>query len=681
MTSSISDLGVRTIRTTCNRDCPDACSMIAHVEDGKVVRVTGDREHPVTNGFLCYRTERFPRTLQKDPGRLLEPMARRSWLSRMRSGKVGPVEAHGRLAALAEDPLEPVGWDEVLDLLARELLRIKEESGPGAILNYRSGGSLGLLKHLTDLLFERFGPCAVKRGDICSGAGDAAQMADFGEEDSHPLSDLANSKSIILWGKNPFVSNVHLLPHLRAARARGAAITLIDPVHHETARLSDLYLQPRPGGDLALAFAVASLLRERKEVTPGIEDWTEGLTGFWALVDRQPREAWLGLADVTPEAAAALCDRLCQRPAAILVGWGMQRRSQGGAIVRALSALSALSGNLGVPGGGSSFYFKRRGAFDVSFVRGLEAAPRSVSEPQLGRGLIEATDPPVRAVWITCGNPVAMLPESATVARALESRELTVVCDSFLTDSARRAHVVLPTATMLEQEDLVGAYGHHYLGSVRQVVSPPPGVKTDLEIAQALADRLGVGQALAGSARDWKRRILRNVAPLGASLEAIEAGPVRNPLAPDVLFADRRFPTPSGRMQFLAELPLDPSADVGASAGYDLWLLSNSTRRSQSSQWSASRAEHASQARVHPETAARVGLAHGDAATLESPIGRMEVRLVTDANQRRDVVIVPKGGWFDDGQCANALIAARVTDMGEGAAYLDAKVRIRPATD
>ena len=173
-------------KTVCNRDCPDACSIVAHVEDGKVVRLGGDPAHPVTKNFLCWRTNNFL-PLQYSPGRLTAPLLR---------GK-------------------PVSWDEALDFAAEQLLRIKRESGPAAIFHYRSGGSLGALKHLSDYFFERLGPVTVKSGDICSGAGDAAQRLDFGEEDAHDIFDLLNSRNILLWGKNVLVSSPHTVPVLR----------------------------------------------------------------------------------------------------------------------------------------------------------------------------------------------------------------------------------------------------------------------------------------------------------------------------------------------------------------------------------------------------------------------------------------------------------------------------------
>ena len=180
---------IETRKTICNRDCPDACGIVATVEDGKVTKIRGDKEHPVTRGFLCYRTSLFLST-QYSAARIKTPLLRHN-------GK-----------------FHPISWDEALDMAVDRLMRIRNESGPAAIFHYRSGGSLGLLKHLCDYFFEQFGPVTIKRGDICSGAGDAAQELDFGEEDSHDIFDLrqywsSRRRSFILfqtsWRFRPFL--------------------------------------------------------------------------------------------------------------------------------------------------------------------------------------------------------------------------------------------------------------------------------------------------------------------------------------------------------------------------------------------------------------------------------------------------------------------------------------------
>lgn len=637
-------------RTLCNRDCPDTCGIVATVEDGRVVKLGGDPDHPVTRGFLCYRTNHFLER-QYSPERLTTPLYRRPG---------------GDLA--------PIGWDDALDLAAEGLARIRAESGPAAIFHYRSGGSLGLLKHLTDYFFERFGPVTVKRGDICSGAGDWAQMADFGVEDANDLDDLEHARHIVLWGKNVVVSSPHLVPILRRARARGAGVVGIDPVHGRTAGLCDRFVQPRPGGDFALAMAVGRLLFERGWVAPEAEGAVDHLDGFRRLCERRTVDGWCAEADVPRADAEDLAARFGPgKPAAVLVGWGMGRRQSGATIVRAIDALSTLSGNLWIPGGGASFYFKRRGAFDVSFIGGEAAAPRAVCEPLFGREVLAMRDPELRAVWITAGNPVTMLPESETTARALASRELVVVADSFLTDTARLAHLVLPTTTLLEADDLLGSYGHRYIGVARPVVAPPEGCRSDLEIVQALARRLGV-EGLEGDARSWKRRLAGpRLEPHGITLETLEAGPVKNPLAPPVLFAARRFETATGRVNLLTEPPPAPEPPED---GYPLTFMALSTDRSQSSQW-VRPPEGPLPLTVHPDSAA--GIPDGGLGRLESPIGSLLVRVEHDARQRRDVALVPKGGHLRDGRCANVLVRARLTDHGEGGALYDERVRLVPA--
>ncbi len=649
-------MATETLRTVCNRDCPDACGLIATVEDGKLVAVGGDPEHPVTKGFLCQRTSQYPAT-QNSPDRLTTPLLRKN----------------GRL--------EPASWEEAIGFVTTRLLAIRKESGPAAILHYRSGGSLGLLKSVVDYFWELMGPVTVKSGDICSGAGDAAQMTDFGDEESHDFFDLLNAKSILLWGKNPAISNVHLMPILQQAKRQGTRVLLVDPIHHKAAKLADREILVRPGGDFDLAMGVAARLFETGGADPDAAHFCDDLAAFRALATSRSAADWARAADVALEDVEAIAAALRGRPCSIQVGWGMGRRMNGSAIVRALDALGAVSGNLGVPGGGVSFYYKRRGPFDTSFLK--KNPPRAIPEPLLGEGILGAEDPPIRAVWVTAGNPVSMLPDSATVARALETRELVVVVDSFLTDTARRATVVFPTTTLVEDDDLLGAYGNHFIGASVPVVHPPANVKSDLEIVQALAiaidERTGgeeeekkISLKVRGTAREWKERLLARVAPLGVTIDRLERESIRNPLVEEVLFKDRKFPTASGKVKLVHTLPPVPPEEPG----FPLWLFSNSTEKSQNSQWAAPEPELLT-ASCHPAVAN--GFTDGDVVRLESAIGSIRVKLKHDPEQRRDVVIVPKGGNYDRGNCANALIRARLTDAGEGAAYQDCRVRLVPA--
>jgi len=639
-----------TRKTLCNRDCPDACGIVATVEDGRVVRLAGDPDHPVTRGFLCYRTNRFLST-QYAPDRLTRPLLK----------KAGAFEA--------------VSFDEAMDYAAEKLLRIREESGPEAIFHYSSGGTLGLMAKTVDYFFNLFGPVTKKRGDICSGAGEAAQTLDFGVSDSHDLFDLRNARHIILWGKNPVVSSPHTVPVLREARERGARILLVDPVHHESAKLADEYFQVRPGGDIALAMATSRVLLEEGMWDPDAPSYCDHLDAYRALVEQATAEEWAALAGVEPRVPRALAAALGPgKPCAILVGWGMGRRIYGGASVRAVDALGTVSGNIGIPGGGVSYYFARRAAFNMVFDSPWAPPPRTICEPLLGSELMATNDPPIRAIWINGGNPVAMLPDSRAVQRALSNTEFVVVVDNWLSDTAQCADLVLPTTTLLESDDLLGAYGHHFLGVSQPVVPPPDDAKSDFQIIQELARRVGLGEPFEGDEPSWKRRMMEGqLENAGVSLEVLEEGPLRSPVAPEVLFSDRVFSTPTGRMNLLTQLP---PMEEARDPAYPLKLMALSTRHSQCSQWAGEPPSSPLVLTIHPDAAE--GCEEGAVCRLESPSASMPVRLRFDEEQRADVALLPKGGHLRAGTCANALIPGRITDLGEGGALYDEGVRLIP---
>ena len=181
---------------------------------------------------------------------------------------------------------------------------------------------------------------------------------------------------------------------------------------------------------------------------------------------------------------------------------------------------------------------------------------------------------------------------------------------------------------------------------------------------------------MAGSAREWKDRYIG--APLrkhGVTLDALEVDVVRNPMAPPVLFEDMAFPTETGKVNLMTEAEAQPEPP---DPDYPLFMMSLSTKNSQSSQW-ARPPEGLISVTVHPDAAQ--GIPHGEQARMESRIVTMDIVVHHDSKQRSDVAIIPKGGHLSKGHCANALIRARTTDLGEGGALYDERVRLVPWSD
>jgi anaerobic selenocysteine-containing dehydrogenase len=349
----------------------------------------------------------------------------------------------------------------------------------------------------------------------------------------------------------------------------------------------------------------------------------------------------------------------------------MARRRHGAATVRALDALGLVSGNVGVSGGGVSYYFARRQPFDLDFLRGQEIAPRTLSEPRLGEEILAAKDPPIRMIWVTAGNPIAMLPDSTTVADAFRRSEFNVVVDTHPTDTTDLAHVVLPTRTLLEDDDLLGAYGNHYIRESRPVVPVPGNVRHEVDIFRDLSKRFGLDGLLSDGVEEWKRHVTSALAEHGVSLERLRESPARNPFAPRVLFEGKRFPTPSGKARLISEPTPAPEP---LPDGYSLTLMAISTPRAQSSQWAGPVPDGPPEVRVHPDAAR--SFADGDVAWLESRQGQLEVRVIHDTSVRKDIAMMEKGGMLRDGRAANVLIRAVETDDGGGAAYYDEPVRL-----
>jgi anaerobic selenocysteine-containing dehydrogenase len=639
---------VKYVRTACVRDCPDACGIIAAVSEGRVIGLSGDPDHPITKGFLCYRASQYLKR-QYSPERVTTPLRKTkgSW--------------------------KPLSWEDALDLAAERLRYFRDTHGGPSILYYYGTGSLGALKALNRYFFQLFGNVTMKAGDVCAGAGVAAQIMDMGESESHDRDDLANARTVVLWGKNVCTSSPHLIPILKKARRNGSQLILIDPIYDPAAcKMVDAYYQPRPGSVGALTLGMAQIILDNGWADPEIENYVNGFEGYKRLVYAGSKADYARQAGLSTVQMEELTHSYALgKPAAILVGWGLQRYLNGASHVRLIDALAALTGNVGIPGGGVSFYFQRRKGFKLDFLLASEHPDRRLLlEPLLGQEILSAEDPPIKMAWIDAGNPVNQLPDSRGVAKAFESLEFVVVLDQFLTDTASYADLFLPVTTFLEETDVIGAYGHHFISAVQPAVPPPDGVLSDMKIYQLLAGRLGFGHYLEGEEVTWINRLLERPGNNGLSWDGLREKTMRRPDPPYVMFPDRRFSTPSGRFEFIQEFTAQTERDQD----YPLRLLSVGSQKWQNSQVLECAHPDRPDITVHPE--AVPGFRDDESARIVSRIGSLVVRMRLDDRQRRDVVIFHRGLWNKFGCGVNTLIRARSTDHGGGAAYYDEWVRI-----
>ena len=639
-------------RTICARDCPDSCSVISTVENGKITRHRGDPEHGVTRGFLCSRGNDYLKRFY-DPSRLLYPQRRTD---------------HG---------WQRLSWSDALDLAAEKLLHYREKYGAQSILvvNYSAIHSW-IPRILGRLFWSHFGGATFSSGGLSVESAHAAQNLDFGGDCTHEPEDLVNSRAFVVWGKNVAVTRQHWMPFIQEARKKGAILTVIDPIYNETARRADRFYQIRPGSDGMLALGISRLLLEGNAVDHEfIATRTNGFAAYKELVLSHSLEDIARAVDLKLEQIREIADLYARvKPLATFAGLGPAYWTNGGAMIRLVDALAAVSGNIGISGGGMSTDIMGSAAgFNLGMLR---EAPRVESRrillPRLGEGILTAKNPPLKMGWVQGANPASSAPDTRWVKEGLQSLEFLVVVEQFMSATAEMAHLVLPCTTYLEMKDLVTAYGHNWIGLTHSVVPPLGETKTDGEVLQLLAQRLGFGSALAGEPDQWIEKMLAPLAAEGLTLEALEEKPHRNPKTAALPFMDGRFRTPSGKFEFITEFsprPPDFRKD-------ELHLVATKTLRMVNSQILPGDLRADPIVRLNPEVLSRMSLQEGDFAWVVSKVGRVKARVAKDEKMRKDVLLFNPALWKGDLSGVNQLREAFLTDIGGGAAMHQTMVRL-----
>ena len=647
-----SDNGPKEFRTTCTRDCPDSCGIVATVENGRIIKHKGDPNHGVTRGFLCSRGNDYLKRFY-DPQRLLYPQRR------------------------TDNGWQRISWDEALDLIAGKLRYYREVFGPRSVLvvNY-SAIHTWIPRVLGRLFWSHFGGATFAAGGLSVEAAHAAQQLDFGGDCTHEPEDLVHSNAFVIWGKNVAVTRQHWMPFLNQARKKGAILAVIDPVYNETARKADRFFQIRPGSDGMLAIGVSRLLLERRTVDENfIAQHTNGFETYRQLVFSHRLEDVVKATDLKLEQIQEIADLYASRkPLATFTGLGPAYWTNGGAKIRLIDALAAISGNIGISGGGMSTDIQGSAGLNLAMLR---EAPRGESRrillPRLGEDILAAKDPVIKMGWIAGANPASSAPDTDLVKEGLRSLDFLVVVEQFMSATAELAHVVLPCTTYLEMDDLVTAYGHNWIGLTSRVVPPQGEAKTDGEIFQTLAQRLGFGPALAGDPQMWVRKMLEPLAGEGLTMEKLGERSYRNPKASAVPFADRRFRTPSGKFEFITQF----SPGESSLPERNLHLMATKTLRMLNSQILPEDLPEEPAVRLNPKALAEMGFNEGDRAWVVSKTGKVKVRLVADEKVRQDVLLFNPSLWKGEVSGVNQLRESFLTDIGNGAAMHQTEVTLQ----
>lgn len=703
--------------------CEATCGLTLTIEGTTVTAARGDHDDVFSQGFICPKGASFG-GLDADPDRLRTPLVR------------------------TDGVLREATWSEAFDAVAAKIPALTREHGEQAVGVYlgnpnvhtMAGGlypplllsALGTRNVFTASTLDQM-PKHVSSGLL------------FGDAQAIPVPDLDRTAHLLLIGANPLESNGSLCTapdfpgRLRALRRRGGTLTVVDPRRTRTARLADRHAAIRPGTDALLLAALTQVLVEEKLTDPGaLGEHLEGLDELTeAIADFTP-EAVAAACDLDAETIRAIARELAAAPAAAVYGRIGSCTVEHGTLASWLvDVLNILTGNLDRPGGAlfplsATARAPRAAAPGKGFALGrwtsrVSGHPEAKGELPVS-ALAEEIETPgegrIRALIVVAGNPVLSAPDGDRLDRALaDGLDFMVSVDPYLNETSRHADVVLPPPPPSQ-----GAHFDFALNSlaVRNQVrysrpavpleegrmdeseilarlvlavggmhGAPPEAVDDRAIGAALA-KAGAPASLAGeltgrTGAERRLDLMLRLGPYGLTLEqllahphGIDLGPLK-PRLPEVLR------TRSGRIELLpapiaADLPRLRASLGARPAG--LVLVGRRHLRSNNS-WmhnvpALRGGSNVCTLQIHPDDAARIGLADGDTARITAAGGEVEAFAEITDSVRTGVVSLPHGWGHsrpgtrmsvagdDPGVNVNQLLDGTLLDPLSGTAVLNA---------
>jgi anaerobic selenocysteine-containing dehydrogenase len=670
--------------TACPRNCYSTCSFRVQVENNKIRRILPFPGNQATPNGPCIKGLSYIERMHSSE-RIIHP------LKKTDSGN-----------------FEQININEALDYIAEKLSVIRFNYGPESILWYRGSGMSGLVNETGYSFWKEFGRVTTTYGNLCWPAGLEAVRLTLGEVKHNVPWDIENAKTIIIWGKNPAETNIHEIAFIVKARERGSKVIVIDPIRTPTADKADILLCPKPGTDGALALAVAFVLINDNLIDQlFVKNYVKGFDEFRRSLALTPDNGE-NITGIPAQTIIELAYIIANGgPLTIIPGFGLQRHINGGQTIRAILSLSVLTGNIGKSGAGFNYANLQSYIFDkikeplLYYPDPAKDFPfrRTISMTNLGRDISATNDPCVKAIWIEGGNPLLQSPDSNSVRKAITDLEFKVVVEQFMTDTAVVADIILPAKDIFEQSDIIGSYWSPYVSFKPAIIRSPGEVMPESEIYFHLAKRLGLTidtSKLPEPGNDNIEKWLddRIKAYSYLTLSDLKKGPVLAPGLQHIAYCDKKFETPSGKIELLSleacrkwgisPLPdyrqKEPEPDDNR---YPLNFISpNAASRIHSQFGNLNIIRTTVQepaASLSPADAKKRKISTGDKIRIFNMMGEIISSARISNRIPKGIIVLPNGLWLNEGGGGNKLISGIFTDMGFGAAFHDTRVEVEKA--
>ena len=473
--------------------CEAICGLEIEVAGDQVLTIRGDKNDPLSRGHICPKAVAL-KDLHEDPDRLRRPVKR-------------VVNADG------ETGWQEIDWDEALDIAARGLADIYQSQGVNAIGIYMGNPSVhnyGMMTHQSALFSHirtnnRFSATSVDQLPH-----HLVGIWLFGHKLMFPIPDIDRTDYFLMLGANPIASNgsIWTVPDVRkrikALKARGGKLVVIDPRRTETAELASEHHFVRPGTDAALLLAILNTLFEENLADPGrLADFVEGLDTVAEACAEFSAERVADFCGLDADTIRGIARDMAAADAAICYGrMGVSTQAFGALCQWLIQIINIATGNLDKPGGClfalpafDNVGTTKPGGFGRhhSRVRGLPEFDRELPSATLAEEITTPGEGQIRALFTGAGNPVLSTPNGRQLDGALESLEFMVSLDPFINETTRHADVILPPTSPLEHDHYdIGFHVNAIRNTTRMnepVFEKPEGALHDWEIFNELGRR------------------------------------------------------------------------------------------------------------------------------------------------------------------------------------------------
>jgi len=694
--------------SACPHDCPSTCALdVELLSETRIGRIHGDKANSYTAGVICAKVARYADRVHH-PDRLLKPLI--------------------RAGAKGEGAWKEASWEAALDLVAEKFIAAEEKLGSETVWPYFYAGTMGLVQRDGINRLRHAKRYSGFFGSICTNLAWTGYVMGTGALRGSDPREMAKSDCVVIWGTNAVATQVNVMTHaIRARKERGAKIVVIDIYNNATMKQADMGLILKPGTDGALACAVMHVLfREGFADRPYLEKYSD-----------DPRGLEAHLATRTPEWASAICGLSVEEIEAFArligetkrvyfrLGYGFARQRNGSVAMHAAVSVPTVLGAWQYEGGGA--LISNSGIPGFLFDNGLlegtglrDPDIRYLDHSRIGPVLMGHEDalfggPPVTALLIQNTNPVNVAPEQRLVKQGFLRDDLfTCVHEQFMTDTAKLADVVLPATMFLEHDDIYKGGGNQHINLGPKLIEPPEGPRTNHFVIEELAKRLGVAHmpGFGLTEREHIDRLLSRHET--GSFDALKEAKWLD-VQPDFETAHflNGFGHSDGKFRFKPQwvggfAPNKPPRNMGKAFGpYDSlpdfpdhvdlievadaehpFRLATSPARSflnsSFAETEASRTKEGGRPELllHPEDAARLGVAAGDRVEIGNRRGEVVLHAKLFDGLKPGVVIA-EGLWPNDaherGEGINVLTGADSPAPYGGAAVHDNKVWVRAA--